>query len=64
MEKEVTLRRAVIEKLITGNAEMLAQVHPADKELVMYYKGKLDLLRALLTLFEEDEEDNVCHLNK
>ena len=61
MEKEVTLRRAVIEKLITGNAEMLAQVHPADKELVMYYKGKLDLLRALLTLFEEDK---VCHLNK
>lgn len=61
MEKEVTLRRAVIEKLIKGNAEMLVQVHPADKELVMYYKGKLDLLRALLILFEED---NVCHLNK
>ena len=45
MKKEVTLRRSVLEKLITGNAEMLAQVHPADKELVMYYKGKLDLLR-------------------
>lgn len=54
MKKEVTLLRSVLEKLITGNAEMLAQVHPADKELVMYYKGKLDLLRALLTLFEED----------
>lgn len=54
MKKEVTLLRSLLEKLITGNAEMLAQVHPADKELVMYYKGKLDLLLALLTLFEED----------